>query len=349
MKKLITNIKPYWNDPVWSKVISAGIIFILGSLITLIWTIVKSLFSNIGLNEIFQNISKFLLFKIYISRFWTLLLVLLFLIFSFKPISLFFKNIYNKIKLKRDQKQIPLQKELPKINVPSRVLFYERMVDAFPGIRELTWFSNPKDAIRRLEILLRPPLKFHSVFKGFDSDPIWWFRGMSSMFIYKFRTIGHNRILLNIYQFKVKKIAAYRGDSYDKDFVYVETIGEPQSGLYNIKETDIKDSIDEFGYSWEEYGLIRHYFFWKKLINRRDYDDGATVIRGKVKNISNAELRIRYLTGYNFIITSKESPYNSQKFETASKDYLNGILTGKYDPDKFFNFLKSFDKFDKNN
>ena len=107
---------------------------------------------------------------------------------------------------------------------------------------------------------------------------------------------------------------------------------------------NIQNHINSFGYSWEEYGLIKNWIGWKTPIRREDYDDGATVIRGKVRNTFNAELRVRYLSDYNFIIAAKGSPYNSNKFTRNSKRYLNGILKKEIDPNDFFEFLKEFNK-----
>ena len=112
-----------------------------------------------------------------------------------------------------------------------------------------------------------------------------------------------------------------------------------QIGLYNNSEQEIKENIKHFGYSWEEYGLIKYYYFWKKPIKREHYDDGATIIRGKVVNTENAELRVRYLSNYNLIISSKGSPYNCMLFDNESKKYFDGILNGEIEFDEFFDFL----------
>ncbi|WP_028298606.1 hypothetical protein [Olivibacter sitiensis] len=152
-------------------------------------------------------------------------------------------------------------------------------------------------------------------------------------------------MLVNFDQLKIKKIAAYHdGGLYYKDFVYVEASGEPQTGLYNITEEDKNRNVDTFGYSLEEYGLFRYNRFCKKTISREHFDDGATVINGKVVAVNDAELRVRYLTDYNFIIAAKGSPYNSQNFSSDSKIYFDGLLQGTLGFDDFFDFLKSFKK-----
>ena len=66
------------------------------------------------------------------------------------------------------------------------------------------------------------------------------------------------------------------------------------------------------------------------------------MIRGKVRGDLNMELRVRFISGYNFIIVAKGSPYISDKFCRLSKDYLDGILKNTTDPNDFFEFLKGF-------
>lgn len=45
--------------------------------------------------------------------------------------------------------------------------------------------------------------------------------------------------------------------------------------------------------------------------------------------LAGSKLRIRYLSEYNFIISAKQSPFNSQKFDRESYDYFNAILKGE--------------------
>ncbi|MDI1355374.1 MAG: hypothetical protein PSX36_10670 [bacterium] len=99
--------------------------------------------------------------------------------------------------------------------------------------------------------------------------------------------------------------------------------------------------MSEISNSSEEYGLLG-----KKPIRREQYDDGATVIKDKVVDATGADLRIRYLSDYNFLIAAKQSPYNSNKFSRESKDFLNDILQGKQTTEKFFEFLETFEKRD---
>ena len=341
MNKWTEKIKEYWKDPVWSKVIAAGIIFVIGTLLTSLYAIFQNIFSKISFADTFKSIRDFLGTDITLTL-WTLALIgIVVLIITLKPIVSFFKEIVNKI---RKPKVIKTKDEKPFATEHSTVLFSYRMAKAFPGLRDLAWFNEPTEAINRLQLLLKEPLRFKNGSMESESDPIWWFRGHSALFIEKFKKLGCNKVLMNIDQLKIKRIAAYHSNSYYRDFVYVETFGEKQTGLYKITQDDLKRHIEDFGYSWEEYGLIKYLCFWKKPIRREDYDDGATIIRGNVVNADDAKLRVRYLTDYNFIIAAKGSPYNSTKFDRESQRYLDGILTGKIEANDLFDFMQTLNK-----
>lgn len=344
MNKQIETLKEYWKDPVWSKVISAGIIFAIGALFTTLYTFFQSVYSKVAIKVTIKSILDIILIKLELPVWAFILLAFIFTIFTSKNIIEFVKVVIAKI---CKSNQLNQKDNLPIATEQSTVLFSNRMAKAFPGLRDLTWFNNPSKAIKRLEILLREPLSYRNGSKEFEVDPIWWFRGDSALDIEKFKIIGSNKVVMNINQLKIKRIAAYHSNIYYRNFIYVEAYGEKQTGLYNFTKDNINVNIESFGYSWEEYGLIKHFNFWKKPIRREDYDDGATVIGGKVVNAENAELRVRYLSDYNFIIAAKGSPYNSTKFEMDSKIYLDGILNGTVEFNEFFNFLKSFRKNEK--
>lgn len=344
MKKLIFTIKENWKDPVWSKVIAVCIISVAGFILTTLFSIAKSLLTTISFGDAFNEVATMLKKNIDLPLWLIIALSVLYLILVFNQFTSFIKNIFIKLKSPRIKAKKPAEPQVPRATEHSTSLFYQRMASAFPGIREVTWIENPKNATNRLEILLQKPLRFSSNSSEFESDPIWWFRGSSALSIDNFKRTGKRKVLLNYDQLKIKRIAAYHSSSYYKDLVYVEVEGEKQTGLYNLKKEDIQRHINNFGYSWEEYGLIKNKLGWKTLIRREDYDDGATVSRGKVRDIKNAELRVRYISNYNFIIAAKGSPYNSRKFDRYSKEYFNGILKGDVDSNNFFDFLKEFQK-----
>lgn len=343
MEKIILTIKENWKDPVWSKVIASIIIVVGGFLITSLYSLGKSLITEIPFEEVFSEAFIFLNSDIEVKLWLVILLALFYIILIIKPIILLLNEIITKLIYPRKESTVTII-ELPRPTEYSTSLFHYRMAGAFPGVRGVKWFDNPKVATKRLEILLQEPLRFSEGSIEAESDPIWWFRGGNALNIEKFKKIGSHKVLINFDQLKIKRIAACKGDSYFKDFVYVEVEGEGQTGLYNHSVEDIQRHIDTFGYSWEEYGLIKNRFGWTTPIRREDYDDGATVIRGEVRNAMGADLRIRYLSTYNFIIAAKGSPYNSRRFDQESEEYLNGILKGEIHADAFFEFLNGFKK-----
>lgn len=341
MNKWIEKTKELWRDPVWSKVIAAGIIFVSGTLFTSLYAIFQIIYSKISFIDTLKSVRVFLASNIPLPL-WTLIfLLIVYLTFTLKPIASFVIEIFNIINKPKPIKQ---KKELPTATENSTVLFSYRMAKAFPGLRDLVWFNEPSLAIQRLVLLLKEPLRFKEGSLERESDPIWWFRKHSASSIDSFEKLGCNKVLMNIEQLKIKRIAAYHSDSYYRDFVYVETYAEKQTGINNISKDVIKTLIENFGYGWEEYGLIKFLRFWKKPIRREYYYDGATIIRGKVVDLKNAEFRIRYITDYNFIIAAKGSPYNSIKFERESKRYFDGLLTGKVEFKEFFEFLQTLNK-----
>ena len=344
MKKLIFTIKENWKDPVWSKVIATVIISLLSFILASIYALFEYLFSSISFFETFLKIKVWLNTEIVFSLWILITLILGYFVLVLKQIFKLVTDIKNKKKSNKNKEVEQQKTELPRASEFSTSLFYQRMASAFPGERGITWFNDSKVAVKRLEILLKDPLRFSSGTIFHEADPIWWFRGGSALFINKFIKTSRNKVLINIEQLKIKRIAVYHGDSYYKDFVYVEVEEEKQTGLNKIKPKDLENQINSYGFSREEYGLIKNWLGWKTLIRREEYDDGATVIRGKVKDTLNAELRVRYISKYNFIIAAKGSPYNSSKFYRESKSYFDGILKGKIKTEDFFNYLKGFKK-----
>lgn len=346
MKRLILTIKENWKDPVWSKVIAAVIIAVGGFIITSLYSLIKSLISDVSFENALSEVYAYFNNYIGIKRWLVIVLLLVYFIITLKPIIAFLNQVIAKLKSPRKETTDTL-KEPPRATEHSTSLFHYKMTGAFPGVRGVKWFENPKIATKRLAILLQEPLRFSSGSREAEGDPFWWFRGGSTLFIEKFKKVGSKMVLLNFDQLKIKRIAACQGDLYYKDFVYVEVEGEKQTGLYDHTQEELQRHIDTFGYSWEEYGLIKNRLGWTTPIRREDYDDGATVIRGEVRNTLDAELRVRYLSKYNFIIAAKGSPYNSSKFDRESEPYLNGILKGEVEPVAFFEFLNEFVKHEK--
>lgn len=211
---------------------------------------------------------------------------------------------------------VPEEPEKPKLREDSTVFFYKRFSDAFPGVRGVEWFDSPEEAIKRLCILLQEPLNFE------NASPIWWWRS-GDLHINKFSHVDGDVVLMDFDELKIRKIAAVNAGSYYQQFVYVETLASEPSGLYDY--SFIEDSIERNGFAREEFAV-----FEGKFINRAEYDDGATVINGEPTKLEGkAELRVRYLSPYNFIIAPQNSPINNGRFDALRDDLLNGILKGE--------------------
>ncbi|MEH6766103.1 MAG: hypothetical protein V7655_16505, partial [Aequorivita antarctica] len=153
------------------------------------------------------------------------------------------------------------------------------------------------------------------------------------------------KLLIGIREFKIKRIGVFVSDSYYKSFIYVETSGEKQTGVYKLTKDDIERHIDSFGYSFEEYGLFKN----KIKLTRGEYDDASKVIKDKVVDTFGAELRVRFLSDYNFLITANQSPFNSSKFDRESHESMNKILKGEMKAEEFIESLKKYEKKDTYN
>lgn len=342
MKKLYNSIKvKYWNDPVWSKVISAGIITVLGTIITTIYLFIQSILDKISFTESFDILVLFFSKTTPINN---LIILLTALIFLFLFLSMFTKSSLRKSSEIQESKIAnDTIQELPSVGVASTVFFADRIAGAFPGERNIIVFNNPKTIVERLDILFEEPLKFKSSnIDQHSSTPIWWFRGHSNMYITSFKKLSKTKILLDSHELQIKKMIVNKDASYYKCFIYLECYGESQTGLYGITESEMQSHLNTFGYSWEEYAL-----FQNTPIKRAEYDDGAAIINSKVVKIDKAEPRVRYLTGYNLLIAAHDSPYNSEKFDRNSEKYFNDILERKTNQQPLIDFLNSFGKNEK--
>lgn len=205
--------------------------------------------------------------------------------------------------------------------------FSYRVGKAFPGVRGIKWFTNPEEAVQRLAILLRNPLYSKDL-----TDPIWFFRGSSSLYINKFKILDKDKCLIGVDECLIDKIAVYVGDSYYRSFVYVELKSEPQTGVNSVMtEEQIEYWVKRLGYCSEEYGLYNGIY-----LSRTEYDDGAAFRNGQhIECDGDAELRVRYLSKYNFIICAKWHPFNSPKGDELTKECLDGLLEGTINMELF--------------
>lgn len=211
------------------------------------------------------------------------------------------------------------------------VEFSDRFSVAFPGLRGVAWFDDIPTIAKRLGVLLRPPLR----------DLAWWWRGSGSLHINRFEYIKNSHFLMDIYELNVRRIAAVNQGSYYRKFVYVEANADEPTGLYSGEYTE--KLVENHGYANEEYGLVDENI----LLTREEYDDGATIIDNEPVDVAHkAQLRVRYITPYNFIIAPQQAPINNRRFEDKLEEYLNDLLRGKSVFDEMCNDIRHLPKRD---
>lgn len=217
----------------------------------------------------------------------------------------------------------------------STPFFDYRFGKAFPGIRGEKEFTDSKECVDRLQILLKKPLNGKKL-----GSPIWWIRGSSNSDISNFERITEDKFLMDGDEIKVKRIVVYAAGEYYKKFVYVEAYPEEETGLYTNNDAFVKEWTEKYGYYYEEYAEYEN-----KKVTRAEYDDGAAVIEGKVVDLNGkAKLRIRYITPYNFIICAHLNPMNSNVYDDMLEKILNGILKGQNSVEEIIEAVKKMPK-----
>ena len=204
----------------------------------------------------------------------------------------------------------------------SATFFAQRFAQAFPGVRDITWYER-REAIRRLETLLRDPL----VFKGESgfTTPIWRWRG-GNLQIPSFRALSGGTVLIDTLELKVTKVAAVPSPDDYRCFVYLEAAPMKPCGVYNSNDDVIQNMIHNFGCAWEEYGLYKNKYF----ISREEYDDNAAVVRGKLVTLGDdVKLRRRFLAPYNLVIAPHHSVINNFHFDAELEEVMNMMLRGQ--------------------
>ncbi len=232
------------------------------------------------------------------------------------------------------------EKKLNVISTAPTVFFYDRLSEAFPGVRGLEWFSG-ENAIKGLTRLLKKPIYFSQA-KGHGTytDPIWWFRGKSASSIKNFELMEDGKVLLNYKELLINKIAIFNPTSYYQCFVYIETSPDNSCGVYSYTKNYIKDLESSKGYYDELYGIDKN----KNIVTLAQLEDGAATINGDYIKLKEPKLRARFLTKYNLIIVPKSSPYNSNKGNLLGHSYMNSILKG----DKTLeDFASEYEKLEK--
>ena len=137
-------------------------------------------------------------------------------------------------------------------------------------------------------------------------------------------------------EIKDKRIIACPMDRYYKKFVYVESYPEESTGLYEMDKSLLKKFKKSDGFMNEEYAVFKG-----KKIDRAEYDDGATIIDGKPVELDmTAEIRIRYITAYNFVICAKFNPMNNHIYDDEIESLLNGMIENKKTIDDFIKYVE---------
>lgn len=230
------------------------------------------------------------------------------------------------------------------------IYFNERMGKAFHGKRGLVTYTKARDIRRCLDNLFSSPLKLKKIESEYGSSfsILWWYRGSLSSNIEKYRHLGGRHFLIQTMELNIRKIVAYVDPSgrYYGQYIYVETYPDNPTGLYpSHTKSHIEEWRKEHGYYSEEYGVFRIlHLFWKKVTSN-EYDDGHTRFLGKLISPArkDQELRERFLTPFNFIITSPHSSINCRQF-AESDDYFNSLLKTEMTIEQFNDYLKSFPK-----
>jgi hypothetical protein len=326
-----------WNKSIRNCLIASFWFLVISQLAIFIWSKIR----NIDFFQVYQNmfgiLNKSICLKIWIGLI-SLIIIGLIIFLTLK------KRIKKEGETKNQKEPIDKKDTQPPktriIEAPT-VFFHYRFCDAFPGFSYgFKWFTSKKEIKNRLLILLEKPLSFDiGDGHGIDRKPIWWFRGSSARPIERFETLSRTKFLMDIDELIIEKIAAYRGQSYFEDFVYVQCLPDKPTGLYKHDKEYIEKCYKENGEYQEEFGIYKNRF-----VTRQEYDDGSSIIKGKPIRIEGAELRSRSLTKYNFIIAAKFSPYNCQDFYRNSEEYFGKLLRDEIQFDDFVKWMKRFPK-----
>lgn len=197
----------------------------------------------------------------------------------------------------------------------STVFFSNRFSDSFPGTRGIQWFRDSAVAVDRLRLLFAEPFMFC------DAQPIWWWR-TGDMYIDHFEVLAPDTVLIDHQELVIEELAAVNAGSYYQSFVYIKTRPAVPSGLND--HSPIPDQIAYWGYAREEFALFRD-----RPVTRAEYDDGSAIIDGQVVDMNGeARVRVKYLSPYNLLIASHNSPINNNHFDSDRVNLLNGILAG---------------------
>lgn len=202
---------------------------------------------------------------------------------------------------------------------------YDRVAEAFPDTAKNPVFTKWESFEERLHRLFRRPIL---------GDLMLWTHGLSNMSITNVAIDDMNQLVyFDSFECKIRKVVPFRFPNLDwLDFVYFETDGMPpaneQERAYlesRLKEVSIGDT--------EILGRVCRYngtlLTGEEVDNGCFYDAGGhycKIDRAKLQDVS------RLLAPWNFIVTSKWSPLNSQTIGAKLEELLDSILLQNVDP-----------------
>lgn len=201
---------------------------------------------------------------------------------------------------------------------------YDRMAEAFPDAGKGLVFTRWEDFSERLHRMFRRPIV---------NDLMWWTHGLSNMPIKDVVIDDTNQLVyFDSFECKIRKLVPFRIPNLDwLDFIYFETEGMPpaneQERAYlesRLRELTIGDT--------EVLGRVCRYN--GILLTGEEVDNGCFYdSEGHYCKIDPAKLQdvSRLLAPWNFIVTAKWSPLNSQNLGSELERTLDSILLGKSD------------------
>jgi hypothetical protein len=212
----------------------------------------------------------------------------------------------------------------------SDVVFSDRIAKAFPGTRGLEEINDPHLAVDRLGLLLQAPLSYRLSRDGTTEqiEPVWWFRGGMSLPVWAFERLGPDRVLLDVDEIKVRRIAAYRRPGVPtREFVYVEAEADVPVGVYQYQPDQIGRELAEADAGGYGSYVLEEYALWQgRPIKLAEHDDGAAIIDGVPTIVRGAEARRRFLTRYNVLICGRRNVINTTTDELQLGKLLDDIL-----------------------
>lgn len=241
------------------------------------------------------------------------------------------------VRNKRSQKQENIAKDNDWIDDNgstekiSSIFFYERVCDAFPGIRDLHIIDSPIEAVSRLCVLLRYPLQLE------DRCAIWMFFRLGEININKCEAIDSTHILIGNHEINASKLAIYRPSDYKQYFIYLECAPDKPTGVYpHITEDYITQAAkDRGGRYWEEYAI------WEdKLLTMEEYADYAVFQNGQSIPTIGAQAHFRHLTRDNIIIAPFHSNINNSTFDSQRAQWLDQLLNDQMSLSKFIEIIE---------